>query len=126
MVLHPQREGEQAVELRACRQAAANMIPFELQVERLGIRESDRTSESLLSYVDIEQRVQAKDPLRLIKGIVDKVLVSLPSSSASARGAGRQSIAPERLLRASLLQAFYLVCSERQLMEQIDYILLFR
>jgi transposase len=63
----------------------------------------------------------------VIKSIVDEVLLSLNGKLAKLyEGAGRQSIAPERLLRTSLLQAFYSVRSERQLMEQIDYNLLFR
>jgi transposase len=91
------------------------------------MRGSDASSGSLFSYVDLEDRVPAKHPLRLIKGIVDDVLVSLDVEFERLyEGTGRQSIAPERLLRASLLQAFYSVRSERQLMEQIDYNLLFR
>lgn len=91
------------------------------------MRGSDRTSGSLFSYVDLEARVPAKHPLRLIKAIVDDVLGSLDGDFERLyEGTGRQSIAPERLLRASLLQAFYSVRSERQLMEQIDYNLLFR
>ncbi len=91
------------------------------------MRGSDVTSGSLFSYVDLEQRVPAKHPLRVIKGIVDDVLVSLDAEFERLyEGTGRQSIAPERLLRASLLQAFYSVRSERQLMEQMDYNLLFR
>jgi transposase len=81
----------------------------------------------LFSYVDLEQRVPNKHPLRVIRTIVSEVLVSLDAEfEALYGGTGRQSIAPERLLRASLLQAFYSVRSERQLMEQIDYNLLFR
>jgi transposase len=91
------------------------------------MRGSDARSGSLFSYVDLEQRVPAKHPLRTIKAIVDDVLVSLDADFAKLyEGTGRQSIAPERLLRASLLQAFYSVRSERQLMDQIDYNLLFR
>jgi len=91
------------------------------------MRGSDRTSGSLFSYVDMEQRIPTKHPLRVIKAIVDDVLVSLDAEfSKLYEGNGRQSIAPERLLRASLLQDFYSVRSERQLMEQIDYNLLFR
>ncbi|AHB48051.1 transposase [Hyphomicrobium nitrativorans NL23] len=91
------------------------------------MRGSDATSGSLFSYVDLESRVPAKHPLRVIKAIVDDVLVSLDAEFARLyEGTGRASIAPERLLRASLLQAFYSVRSERQLMEQIDYNLLFR
>jgi transposase len=103
------------------------MIPFELHVEGLAMRGSDAGSGSLFSYVDLEQRVPAKHPLRVIKTIVDDVLVSLDAEFERLyQDTGRQSIAPERLLRASLLQAFYSVRSERQLMEQIDYNLLFR
>jgi hypothetical protein len=84
-------------------------------------------SGSLFSYVDLEKRVPVKHSLRVIKSIVDEVLLSLDGEFAKLyEGTGRQSIAPERLLRASLLQAFYSVRSERQLMEQIDYNLLFR
>src|SRR5262245_61060622 len=92
-----------------------------------GMRGSDARSGSLFSYVDLEERVPVKHPLRVIKAIVDDVLVSLDGAFEKLyEGTGRQSIAPERLLRASLLQAFYSVRSERQLMEQIDYNLLFR
>ena len=91
------------------------------------MRGTDARSGSLFSFVDLEQRVPARHPLRVIKGIVDDVLVALDAEFAKLyEGTGRQSIAPERLLRASLLQAFYSVRSERQLMEQIDYNLLFR
>ena len=91
------------------------------------MRGSDARSGSLFSYVDLEHRVSATHPLRTIKAIVDDVLIWLDSEFERLyEGAGRRSIAPERLLRASLLQAFYSVRSERQLMEQIDYKLLFR
>jgi transposase len=85
------------------------------------MRGSDQTSGSLFSYVDLEERIPARHPLRTIRGIVNDVLVSLDGEFERLyEGTGRQSIAPERLLRASLLQAFYSVRSERQLMEQID------
>ena len=91
------------------------------------MRGSDQNSGSLFSYVDLEQRVPAKHPLRVIRAIVNDVLAALDEEFEKLyEGTGRQSIAPERLLRASLLQAFYSVRSERQLMEQIDYNLLFR
>ena len=91
------------------------------------MRGSDKTSGSLFSYVDLEARVPAKHPLRTIREIVNEVLISLDAEFAKLyEGTGRESVAPERLLRASLLQAFYSVRSERQLMEQIDYNLLFR
>ena len=91
------------------------------------MRGSDQTSGSLFSFVDLDQRVPAKHPLRVIRAIVNDALAALNAEFERLyEGTGRQSIAPERLLRASLLQAFYSVRSERQLMEQIDYNLLFR
>jgi transposase len=91
------------------------------------MRGPDRTSGSLFSYVDIEQRIPAKHPLRLIREIVNAVLVALDAEFARLyETTGRESIAPEWLLRGSLLQAFYSIRSERQLMEQLDYNLLFR
>jgi transposase len=91
------------------------------------MRGSDQSSGSLFSFIDLEQRVPAKHPLRVIRAIVNDVLAALDAEFAKLyEGTGRQSVAPERLLRASLLQAFYSVRSERQLMEQIDYNLLFR
>src|SRR5919106_122264 len=91
------------------------------------MRGSDERSGSLFSYVDLEGRVPVKHPLRTIRTLVNEVLASLDAEFAHLyEGTGRQSVAPERLLRASLLQAFYSVRSERQLMEQIDYNLLFR
>lgn len=91
------------------------------------MRGSDQRSGSLFSYIDVEERVPQAHPIRVIKAIVDDVLVSLDAEFERLyQGTGRQSIAPERLLRASLLQAFYSVRSERQLMEQIGYNILFR
>ncbi|HEY5756736.1 MAG TPA: transposase, partial [Steroidobacter sp.] len=91
------------------------------------MRGSDATSGSLFSYVDVEDRIPSMHPLRTIRTIVNEVLAALDAEfEALYEGTGRQSIAPERLLRASLLQAFYSVRSERQLMEQINYNLLFR
>src|SRR4030081_2062251 len=91
------------------------------------MRGSDVRSGELFSYVDLEKRVPAKHPLRLVRVVVNEVLSRRDGdfSRAFAIG-GRPSIAPERLLRALLLQAFYTVRSERQLMEQLDFNLLFR
>ena len=78
-------------------------------------------SGSLFSYVDLEAGVPARHPLRLIREIVNDVLGSLSADFASAYSdIVRPSIAPERLIRALLLQAFYSVRSKRQLMEQIE------
>ena len=88
------------------------------------MRGSDARSWSLFSYVDLERRVPAKHPLRVIKSIVDDVLVALDGDFERLyEGTGRQSIAPERLLRASLLQAFYSIRSERQLMQRGTYLI---
>lgn len=91
------------------------------------MRGSDRQSVALFSYVDLEARVPKEHPLRVIREIVNDALRELDADFSELYGdTGRDSIPPERLLRASLLQAFYSVRSERQLMEQIDYNLLFR
>jgi len=91
------------------------------------MRGEDRKSGSLFSYVDLEARVPRRHPLRLIRVIVNEVLFELsPDFEAIYSRIGRPSIAPERLLRALLLQAFYTIRSERQLMEQLDFNLLYR
>ena len=79
------------------------------------------------SYIPLEQRVPADHPLRPLRALVDAVLAELsPEFSRLYARVGRPSIAPERLLRALLLQVLYSVRSERLLMEQLDYNLLFR
>ena len=91
------------------------------------MRGPDRRTEGLFSYVSCERRVPAEHPLRAILPLVDGVLASLsPDFQQLYALNGRPSIPPEKLLRALLLQAFYSVRSERQLMEQLDYNLLFR
>ncbi len=91
------------------------------------MRGSDTRSGELFSYVDLEKRVPDKHPLRKIRQLVNDVLVSLDAEFAKLYSAfGRESIPPERLLRALLLQALFTIRSERQLMEQLDYNLLFR
>jgi transposase len=92
------------------------------------MRGSDRRSGELFSYVDVETRIRADHPLRTIKAIVDEALASLSASfdTLYAARAGRPSIPPEMLLRAMLLQAFYSIRSERQLMERLEFDLLFR
>jgi transposase len=91
------------------------------------MRGADRRTESLFSYVSCEARVPAGHPLRSIRAIVDEALEVLsPVFDGLYSSTGRPSIPPEKLLRALLLQAFYSVRSERQLMEQLDYNLLFR
>jgi transposase len=92
-----------------------------------GMRGEDKHAERLFSYVRLETRIPTDHPLRAIRDLVDAALKDLSRSfdRLYARE-GRPSIPPERLLRALLLQAFYTVRSERQLMEQLDYNLLFR
>jgi transposase len=81
----------------------------------------------MFSYMALEQRVPQDHPLREIRRLTDVVLRSLSGEFDSLYSAsGRPSIAPEYVLRALLLQAFYSVRSERQLVEQLDYNLLFR
>ena len=91
------------------------------------MRGQDQSSGSLFSYVDLEERVPAKHPLRVIRGIVNDVLGSLSSEfEVLYSHTGRPSIPPEKLLRALLLQAFYSIRSELQLMDQLEFNLLFR
>ena len=91
------------------------------------MRGSDDREQTLFSYVCIEERIPPRHPLRAIKRFVDEALRELsPRFDAMYARMGRPSIPPERLLRASLLQIFYSVRSERLLMEQINYNLLFR
>ena len=93
----------------------------------LAMRGDDVRTESLFSYLSCEARVPQDHPLRPIRTIVDRALTVLsPAFDELYSDIGRPSIAPEKLLRALLLQAFYSVRSERQLIEQLDYNLLFR
>jgi transposase len=91
------------------------------------MRGQDRDSGALFFYVSCEARVPEDHPLRAIRVVVDETLEVLsPEFEQIYSKLGRPSIAPEKLLRALLLQAFYSIRSERQLMEQLDYNLLFR
>lgn len=88
---------------------------------------TDETSRSLFSYVDLEERIPARHPLRKIRQVVNDAVASLDAEfEALYTDFGRPSIPPERLIRASLLQILFSVRSERQLMEQMQYNLLFR
>lgn len=91
------------------------------------MRGTDETSGSLFSYVDLEERILARHPLRKIRQVVNDALASLDAEfEALYTDFGRPSVPPERLIRASLLQILFSVRSERQLMEQMDYNLMFR
>jgi transposase len=91
------------------------------------MRGTDKRSGELFSYVDLEQRVRADHPLRAIREVVSTALAALSGDFAGLySGMGRPSIPPEMLLRAMLLHAFYSIRSERQLMERLEFDLLFR
>jgi len=91
------------------------------------VRGVDETSGSLFSYVDLEERIPPRHPLRKIRQVVNDALASLDAEfEALYIDFGRPSIPPERLIRASLLQILFSIRSVRQLMEQMDYNLMFR
>src|SRR6266404_6188534 len=91
------------------------------------MRGEDIQQHDLFSYGSLEQRVPADHPLRPIRTMVDEALKSLDGRFEEIyEEDGRKSIPPERLLRALLLQMLYTVRSERMLMEQLEYNLLFR
>lgn len=91
------------------------------------MRGDEKQERTLFSYVSLESRIPADHPLRMIRSMVDRALAAMSSEfdRLYARS-GRPSVPPERLLRALLLQVLYTVRSERMLMEQLDYNLLFR
>src|SRR6202011_597216 len=91
------------------------------------MRGPDEKQGEVFSYIPLEHRIPGNHPLRRIRAMVDRGLDEMWSHfEALYARRGRPSIAPERLLRALLLQAFYTIRSETQLMEQLDYNLLFR
>jgi len=91
------------------------------------MRGADEQSGAMFSYVSLEERVPPDHPLRAIRRITDRALEQLsPQFGRLYIHFGRPSVPPEKLLRALLLQALYTIRSERQLMEQLDYNLLFR
>jgi transposase len=93
----------------------------------VAMRGDDEICGKLFSYIDLEDRVRADHPLRVIREIANTALAALSADFAALySGIGRRSVPPEKLLRAMLLQAFYSVRSERQLMERIEFDLLFR
>jgi transposase len=91
------------------------------------MRGADHQQSGIFSYISAEKRVPKDHPLRAIRAMVDVALRNMgPQFDAIYATVGRPSIAPEKLLRALLLQVLYTVRSERMLMEQLDYNLLFR
>ena len=91
------------------------------------MRGDDLRDDGLFSYISLEQRIRQDHPLRRLRALVDPLLKALsPRFSQMYARVGRPSIAPEKLLRALLLQGLYSIRSERLLVEQLDYNLLFR
>src|ERR1700684_3318487 len=91
------------------------------------MRGDDQQQNHIFSYLSPEARVRQDHPLRAIRAMVDVVLAQLsPRFDSMYAAVGRPSIAPEKLLRAQLLQMLYTIRSERLLMEEMDYNLLFR
>ena len=91
------------------------------------MRGDDNLQEGIFTYISPEKRVPADHPLRPIRKMVDEILKEMsPQFAKLYSNVGRPSIAPERLLRSLLLQIFYSVRSERMLIEQLQYNLLFR
>jgi transposase len=91
------------------------------------MRGEDEKQSAMFSYVTLEQRIPPEHPLRIIRGMTDRALERMDSKFDELYSStGRPSIAPERLIRGLLLQVLYSVRSERQLIEQLDYNLLFR
>ena len=89
--------------------------------------EDQQLQTGMFSYVALEDRIPTDHPLRGVRALVDAVLAEMSKDFEGLYSqVGRPSIAPERLLRALLLQVFYSVRSERLLMEQLNYNLLFR
>ena len=91
------------------------------------MRGDDQQPDSLFSYVSAEDRIPPDHPLRAIRTLVDEILGEMSRDFGRLYAtAGRPSMPPERLLRAQLLQIFYSIRSERLLMEQLQYNILFR
>src|ERR1700675_1469183 len=91
------------------------------------MRGDDRQPDAMFSYVSMEDRIPQDHPLRTMRTLVDAALREMsPRFALMYAKTGRPSIAPEKLLRAQLLQILYTIRSERLLMEQLDYNLLFR
>jgi transposase len=97
------------------------------RIRLTNMRGDERVQDGMFSYVSLEERVPQDHPLRGVRKLTDQVLGSLSEEFDQLYAAsGRPSIAPEYILRALLLQVFYSIRSERLLVEQIDYNLLFR
>ena len=93
----------------------------------MSMRGDDQKQAAMFSYLTLAQRIPADHPARQIRALADRALARMDGELEKLYSdTGRPSIAPERLLRATLLMILYSIRSERQLMEQLDYNLLFR
>ncbi len=91
------------------------------------MRGADITQPELFSYRTLEERMPMEHPLRKLRAVVDLLLTTLDSEfDALYARTGRESIPPERLLRASLIQVLFSIRSERQWVQQIEFNLLYR
>jgi transposase len=118
---------EQAAEKPLARTGVDLILCRRLEAEVAAMRGTDRETGKLFSYASPESLVPHDHPLRAIRPLVNAALEHLsPAFQTIYAQDGRPSIAPERLLRALLLQALFTVRSERQLMQQITYNMLFR
>jgi transposase len=91
------------------------------------MRKADTTQHALFSYGSLEERVPANHPLRKLRILVDGILLNMSAEIGQHySSSGRPSIVPERLLRASLIQTLFTIRSERQLVEHIEYNMLYR
>src|SRR6476619_7500619 len=103
------------------------IVCHSLHHQECAMRGAESGQQVLFSYVAIDARIPADHPLRAMKTLLEPVLADLaPRFATMYADGGRPSIPPEQLLRALLLQVLYTIRSERQLMEQLDYNLLFR
>jgi transposase len=113
--------------LAGCLKAHRACNPERREIAWINMRREDIQQSELVSYGSLEERVPADHPLRPIRMMVDETLKDLSARFDEIYNEeGRKSIPPERLLRALLLQMLYSVRSERMLMEQLEYNLLFR
>ncbi|SHF10285.1 Transposase domain [Acidocella aminolytica 101 = DSM 11237] len=131
----PRQHVPPAVPLRAHRRASCSPVgqvsPTACALQIIpageGKRRRSGLGDELFSFVRLEEPVPSDHPLRVIRALADEILAGLSSSFSGLYAyTGRPSIPPEMLLRATLLQALYSVRSERMLMEQMNYNLLFR